>query len=407
MSRKSAAALALLALCLALPAICSAAGFNQSWFVWQDPSDAFVTRLGKDKDLMTTRRDTSKDPKREAGLVNPQRYAFGLLQAGFPTYLGAPMAFTTDDLKAGKVDVALVGMVVDDNGGECWGSTCMTGARFAANAMRTLRDWMNFPTQGTDNYIGVDYASQLTLADYGNVGVYYNAPERSLEEIHKVLSEVLDAGAVPIGVGGTHIQSYAFITALAQKYGPQNVTLLHIDAHHDAYLADLGRLMHNGNLLRVAVEQGLVRGRDLIQVGLRSHVPDAKTMAWMRQNGIRSHFMAEVLGRILDELKGRKVYITFDMDGLDPSTAPAVGTQDPDGLTATQALQLMRAVGIQNEVVAADFMEYFPLLDDGHQTTGIMLDRLIRALLAGIAARKQGITDPLYLNPERIDHGTA
>lgn len=96
----------------------SAAGFNQSWFVWQDPSDAFVTRLGKDKDLMTTRRDTSKDPKREAGLVNPQRYAFGLLQAGFPTYLGAPMAFTTDDLKAGKVDVALVGMVVDDNGGE-------------------------------------------------------------------------------------------------------------------------------------------------------------------------------------------------------------------------------------------------------------------------------------------------
>ena len=151
----------------------------------------------------------------------------------------------------------------------------------------------------------------------------------------------------------------------------------------------------------------------------------------------------QVLGRILDELKGRKVYITFDMDGLDPSTAPAVGTQDPDGLTATQArqagvggsllmqdvqrtmhayagwlgaagfndqptgrmkrrackptcpvlttavdgeppghrahlapphlrvqaLQLMRAVGIQNEVVAADFMEYFPLLDDGHQTT--------------------------------------
>ncbi len=128
----------------------------------------------------------------------------------------------------------------------------------------------------------------------------------------------------------------------------------------------------------------------------------------------------------------------------------------------------MRAVGIQNEVVAADFMEYFPLLDDGHQTTvrcggqallgwpqllwqamcsrthsspsqsclpslpgtgcmlncalgerlpraplsllprqGIVMDRLIRALLAGIAARKQGITDPLYVNPERIDHGTA
>jgi agmatinase len=82
-----------------------------------------------------------------------------------------------------------------------------------------------------------------------------------------------------------------------------------------------------------------------------------------------------------------------------------VGTQDPDGLTASQAMQLVRAVAIQNEVVAADFMEYNPFMDDAHQTTGVLMDRLIRTLLAGIAARKQGITDPLFVDPRRVDHG--
>lgn len=76
-----------------------------------------------------------------------------------------------------------------------------------------------------------------------------------------------------------------------------------------------------------------------------------------------------VLDRVLAELKGKKVYITFDMDGLDPGYAPAMGTQEPSDLTADQALQLMRAVGIQNEIVAAEFNEYNPLLDDAHQTT--------------------------------------
>ena len=133
----------------------------------------------------------------------------------------------------------------------------------------------------------------------------------------------------------------------------------------------------------------------------------------MRENKLRFHFQAEinrkgwdkVLGRILEELKGKKVFITFDMDGVNPAFASAVGTQEPDGLTAQQALQLVRAVGIQNEIIAAEFNEYNPLLDDAHTTTGVLMDRLVRSLLAGIAAKKQGITDPLYIDPERLDHG--
>ena len=99
-----------------------------------------------------------------------------------------------------------------------------------------------------------------------------------------------------------------------------------------------------------------------------------------------------VLNRVLAEVKGRRVYLSFDMDAIDPAWAPGVGTQEPDGLTGPNAIALVRALAIQNPIVAADFNEYNPLMDDRHHTTGILMDRLIRSLLAGMAARKQGIS---------------
>ena len=235
---------------------------------------------------------------------------------------------------------------------------------------------------------------------------------RSLKEIHTVLSEILDAGSIPVGVEGCHVQSYGFITALARKHGTKQFAIVHVDAHNDTYLHDYGQSVHNGSLCRVAVELGIIEGRDLVQVGLRGQGQDADGIRWMRDHGLRSHFQAEVhvrgwdavLRTVLSALRGRRVYLSFDMDSIDLSYARGVGTQDPDGLTATQAMQLVRAVTIQNDVVAADIMEYNPFVDDAHQTTGVLMDRLIRTLLAGIAARKQGITDPFFVDPRRVDH---
>ena len=374
------------------------------WAPWKDPNNPNVIVLSEDKDAFYTRRDTSGDPKREPGLINPQRYALGTLHTGVPTFLGAPMAFTTEDLKAGNVNVALVGLCITDQP--------VPGANFAANKMRTLTDWMTYPAGGTNNMLGVDY-SKLIIADYGNAGVnLITDNQRNVEEVHKVVAEILAADVIPIGIGGTHIQTYGFHTAQAQKYGPKTFATLHIDAHYDTYLYGFGRFVHNGSFLKVAIENGLINGSDLIQVGLRGESPDAKSLAWMRENQLKFHFQAEierdgwdvVLKRILDELKGKKVHISFDMDGIDPAWAPGVGTQDPGGLTSAQAMQLVRAVAIQNEIVAGEFNEYNPLLDDAHTTTGVLMDRLIRSLLAGIQARKEGITDPLYYDPNRLGH---
>ena len=368
------------------------------------PNKPDLIKLREDRVDLFQRRDTSDDPKREPGLFYPNRYSSGPIWTSIPTFLGAPIAQTPEDLKAGKVDVALVGLTVGDQ--------VIPGGRFGALKMRSLTDYMFYPVSGTDNHIGVDY-SKLVVADYGNIAANWSADNQyNLDEIHKVVGEILSTNAIPVGVAGTHVQSYGFLTALAEKYGVGEFVILHIDAHYDAYSTGAGRYVHNGSYFKTAVELGLINGSDLIQIGLRGTTPKAKDFKWMRENRLKFHFQSEVekygwdkvLEEILAELKGKKVHITFDMDGIDPAYAPGVGSQDPDGLTAAQALQLMRAVGIQNEIVAAEFNEYNPMLDDAHGTTGILMDRLIRSLLAGIQGRREGIKDPLYLDPDRLRH---
>ena len=381
---------------------------DDKYFPWKDPNNPNIMLLDGDDPLKEgwhLRRDTSNDPNREAGLFNPQRYEVGLIaMGGFPTFLGAPMALTSEDLKAGGVEIAMVGLNIDDN--------LIAGGRYAANQLRTLADYQFFGDANYDPQTHTDYLGGLKLADYGNVASVYGHNQRSLEEVHKVMGEILDAGAMPLALGGSHIQMYGIITALTNKYGAGNFAIVHIDAHYDAMSTGFGgRFLHNGNMIYQAVERGYVKGEDIVQIGLRSVKPGSDDLKWMSDNNFKFHFQAEIvkngweatLKDVLEEVKGKKVYISFDMDGIDPAYAAAVGTQEPDGISSSNALQLMRALGIQNELVAVDILEYNPLLDDAHGTTGILVDRLMRAVLGGISARKKGITDPFYVHPDLLN----
>jgi arginase family enzyme len=383
-------------------------GIPLEWMPWRDPKNPLVLKLEPStSEDWRARRDTSKDPKREPGLVNPQRYASGVFTSMFPTFWGMPMAFNSEDLKAGKVDVAVFGSSGD--------SQYLQGGKYAANKMRALTQVIFFPGAyaGTDPFTRIEYFKELVVADYGNAAANILHNQRSLEELAKVIGEIKESGAIPIGIGGTHVQMYAWFMALAKHHGPKSFAMFHIDAHYDAQPASNGMFVHNGSMLKNGVELGLVNGEDLVSVGLRSPAPSASELKWMRDNKLRYHFMAEVqrdgfdkfAQRIFDELKGKKLFISVDMDGIDPADAPAVGTMAIGGIRAAQAARLLRGLAAQNEVIGAEFGEYNPLLDDGHTTTGVVMDRLIRATLAGIAARKKGITDPNYLAPEALSHG--
>lgn len=391
---------------IALPVATSAqdSGIPYKWAPWKDPSNPNVLIYTDSKDDLFARRDTSNDPERAPGLFYPNRYVTGPLWNAIPTFMGAPIAMSPEDLEAGEVDIAMVGLSIGDQ--------MLPGGRFAAAKMRTLTDYLFYPVQGTDQVNGVDL-SKLVVADYGTIAANWMADNQTnLDEVHNVISEIMDTGAIPFGIGGTHIQSYGFMTALAEKYGMGEFAVLHIDAHYDAYKSGAGNFVHNGSFFKLAVESGIVDGNDVHHMGLRGSSPAQVSLDWMRKHKIRFHFQVEiekdgwdaVLDRVLTELKGQKVYISFDMDGVDPAYAPGVGTAEPGGLTAEQAMQLMRAVGTQNEIVAAEFNEYNPFLDDTHQTTGILMDRLMRALMGGIQARREGIEDPLYTDPNRVTH---
>jgi agmatinase len=132
------------------------------------------------------RRDTSADPKRQSGPVDPQRYRMGYLnQSGFPTFMGLPLAMTPEDLKAGKVDVAIVGTATDTNP--------VPGAKFGANQLRVLPDYMPIAPLGTDQHLRIDYLEAIKVVDYGNIAAHINLMQRSLEEHRKVVGEILSA----------------------------------------------------------------------------------------------------------------------------------------------------------------------------------------------------------------------
>lgn len=392
---------------LLVTAVSAAEKKADPWYPWKDPNNPNVMILDKNSaDAWSTRRDTSQDPKREPGLINVQRYTSGLIYQGFPTFFGLPIALNSADLKAAKVDVAIVGLVTDEN--------LIRGAGFAANKLRTLTDYMYFPAGGTDQDTRVEYFKKLRAADYGNISSNFASGQKTSDEIRKTIGEILSANALPVAVGGTHVQFYGMAMALADKYGPENIAVLHFDAHYDAYQPLFGIFVHDGSMIRAVVDNKIIRGNDIIQIGLRSIAPDNQDLQWMRENKLEYHFMAEiekdgfktVMNKIMKELKtkGKKVYISVDVDAIDPAYAPAVGTQEPNGLTPAQVMQMLRAVAIQNDVVAIDFIEYNPLMDDRHETTGILVDRLIRSFLAGVALKKMGVTDPYYLSPETLNY---
>ena len=104
------------------------------------------------------------------------------------------------------------------------------------------------------------------------------------------------------------------------------------------------------------------------------------------------------------ELKGKKLYISVDIDVMDASTVPGASNPEAGGFTSGQMIQMLREMCIQNEVVLIDFCEYTPLMDDKRLSTAAVINRLMRACLAGIAARKTGITDPKYNAPETLSH---
>lgn len=372
---------------------------------WRDPANPNVMILEDGWDVYYKRRDRSGDPKREAGPINMQRYEVVSGINGFPTYMGLPVALTPEDLKAGAVDVAIVGLPswFQPTGGTQW----------AANHMRLIRSYDHAVT-GHDMHLDINYFEVLNVVDYGNANQHPSLMTHNFADQSLVVKEILEAGAVPMAIGGDHGTQVAMIMALVEHYGPKNFAVVHFDAHFDMEdsAKTFGLFTHGARARRYAWEQGWIAGDDLHDIGIRSPYHSPELLRFMRDIGSNYHYMTEferdgfetVWGRIKEELKGKRIYVSVDIDVLDPAHVPGTSNPEPGGLTAIEVLTMLRGLAIQNEIIGVDFVEYTPLLDDRHYNTGLLVNRLMRVMLAGMAARKQGITDPDYIAPITLSH---
>ena len=358
-------------------------------------------------------RDLSNDPEREPGIINVQKYDFGMSYNAIPTFFHAPIAMTPEDLKASQVDVAIIGAVPDMGTG-------MRGAAHGPNAVRNSQVYGGYGMRQPHMHTMVDPLEDMVVADFGNAPIDIMSMERSVHAIRDFVRsaaevEIRDGEhVIPIIVGGDHSLMYPDVAALTDVYGKGNVGVIHFDAHYDAGKYMMGHLIGHGMPVYRLIEEGLVPGKNFIQVGLRGYYPDEEAFAWMRDQGFRYHTMAEVEDRGFDAVMEDVIkeandgpdylFISFDIDTLDPAFVPGTGTPEPGGLTPREAFQIVRRLCAESNVVGFELVELAPMLDPTY-VSALNANRLIKECMTGIAMRKQGLTDPHYLSPLSKSHG--
>jgi len=356
------------------------------------------------------RDDLSKG--REPGPINLNRYYGGAGWQGIPTFFKLPVALTTDDLRAGDVDVAILGAHTDMGLG-------FRGAAWGPNAMRNAPSTLGWGAFSMPHmHTMVNPFKELTIVDYGDAPTDPLSTERTIHGVREFVRGVAGTmdkkgeNVIPIIIGGDHSLMHPDVAALADVYGKGNVGVIHFDAHYDASKSFYGHLISHGQPVYRLIEEGHVPGKNFIQVGLRGYYPDEESFTWMREQGFRYHTMAEVEKRgwapvMLDVIKeandGPKyVFISFDIDVMDPAYTPGTGTPEPNGLTPRETFPLIRRLCAESNVVGFELVELLPYRDSGY-TTVLNSERIVRECLVGIAMRKKGLTDPHYLSPLTTD----
>jgi agmatinase len=363
------------------------------------------------RDVSKLFRDPNDNPKREPGPINIQKTPGGFYYQGIPTFFRAPVALGPEDLKAGKVEVAIMGASFDM-------STSMRGTAWGPQAVRTgevgASAWGELITLAHPSVGDIDFMQELTVVDYGDAPIDPFSTERSIISVHKMVKEIAETGAIPVIVGGDHSLMYPDVVAITDVYGKGNVGVIHFDAHFDGIPLMFGHYITHGAPVRRLIDEGHVKGKNFVQIGLNSSKPGGKDVKWMRQNQVRYHMMAEIEKKgwevvmkqaLAEALDGPEyIFITVDTDVLDPAWAPGMGTPEPGGLSIRELFPMLRAVGVQNKVVGIDMVEVNPLTDPTYRSKLVAV-RILRELLTGIAMQKRGITDPSYLDAQWIDHG--
>jgi agmatinase len=301
--------------------------------------------------------------------------------AGLLTFAGMP--YTQDATALRGVDAAIVGAPLDDLVSD------RPGARFGPRAIRAA----SCPP-GAHLEAGIDAFAALSVVDFGDAPVVPADADGSLRALEETVAEAVAAGAIPIVLGGDHSISEADVRACARRHGP--VGLVHFDTHADTGTEVFGVERSHGTPMYRLVEDGHVDPRRYVQIGLRGYWPGPREFAWQSARGITSLFMHEVRTLGIEEAVTRAtgtvgegpVFVSVDVDVLDPAFAPGTGTPEPGGLSSAELLWACRTVATSLDVVGADVVEVIPSSVGSADVTALVAERIVRELLTGIALRR-------------------
>ena len=298
---------------------------------------------------------------------------------GIATMMRLPHA----DSPAG-LDAAFIGVPFDI------GTSNRAGARFGPRQIRAESALIRPYNMAT----GAAPFDTLQVADLGDVPINTYSIERSMGIVESFYDRVLAAGCKPLTMGGDHTIALPILRALARKHGP--VALVHVDAHADINDDMFGERIAHGTPFRRAVEEKLLDGPKVFQIGLRGTGYAADDFDWPRAQGftvVQAHevwyqSLAPLMAQIRERIGDAPVYITFDIDGLDPSFAGGTGTPEIGGLTVPQGLEIVRGCHGLN-VVGGDLVEVSPPYDPSGNTALLGANLLYEMLcvLPGVARR--------------------
>jgi agmatinase len=277
---------------------------------------------------------------------------------GIPSFMRLPVTRELDG-----VDVAILGVPFDS------GTSYRSGTRFGPRKIReaSLMIW------GHNSTLNVTPLKKLKTVDYGDVSVIPTSIEHTMTAITETAAEIISPGTKLITLGGDHSIALPLLRAHANKYGP--VSLVHIDAHIDTWEAEFESVPYShGTPFRHALQEGLVRDGEYVQIGIRGPVSGENDYAEAKELGARTITIHEVMEKgiaaILQEVHQRMkgpLYVTVDIDAADPAFAPGTGTPEVGGLTSYQLLQLVRGLhGL--DLIGFDLVEVSPPFDHGDIT---------------------------------------
>lgn len=308
------------------------------------------------------------------------------------TFLGIPQCDLDDPKSYEEAEVIILGAPIDS------GTSHRSGAKFGPQAIRGA-DYLPHDGERPHLALRVDALQSLKVKDAGDLLMPGGDLVASLAVLRAATEKISRAGKIPLILGGDHSIASADVAGIADHRGPGKISMVHFDAHADTGEDQFGALIGHGTPMRRLIESGAVRGDRFLQVGLRGYWPDNKTLDWMRDQGMRSYEMTEIhhrgLNTILDESFATLtdqcdgVFLSVDIDVVDPGMAPGTGTPEPGGMTSRELLESVRRICLELPVVGIDVVEVAPAFDSA-DITAILANRVVLEALSAIAKRRSG-----------------